>query len=300
MNHDLTRPLDFAIVDVFAATRYAGNQLAVFTNAADLTTVQMQQIAQEVNFSETTFILGGNPTDGYAVRIFTPMLEVPFAGHPTLGTAYVLQRQVIQSAIAQITLNFPIGPIAVQFDYDPAGQVDQLWMQQLAPQFGPTFTPIELAAVLGIEPSEIDQRWPIQVVSTGLPCIIVPLRSLSTLQRLKVDRGYYYNLIAKTEAKAILAFCPETTAPDRQFSVRMFADALGVAEDPATGSANGCFAGYLVEHQYLGSAPVAVRVEQGAAIGRPSVLDLRAQRLGAGIDIAVGGQVILVAQGQFV
>jgi trans-2,3-dihydro-3-hydroxyanthranilate isomerase len=300
MDHALARPLDFAIVDVFAATRYAGNQLAVFTNAADLTTAQMQQLAKEVNFSETTFILGGNPTDGYAVRIFTPATEVPFAGHPTLGTAYVLQHQVIQSAIAQLTLNLPIGPIRVQFDYDPAGQIDRLWMQQLAPQFGPTFTPIEVAAVLGIEPSEIDQRWPIQEVSTGLPFILVPLRSLSTLQRLKLDRGYYYNLIAKTEAKAIFAFCPETTAPDRQFSVRMFADALGVPEDPATGSANGCFAGYLVEHQYLGSDQIAVRVEQGAAIGRPSILDLRAARQAAGIEITVGGQVILVAQGQFV
>jgi trans-2,3-dihydro-3-hydroxyanthranilate isomerase len=300
MNHSLARPLDFAIVDVFAATRYAGNQLAVFTNAADLTTAQMQQIAQEVNFSETTFIVGGNPTEGYAVRIFTPATEVPFAGHPTLGTAYVLQRQLLQAPIADITLNFPIGPIPVQFDYDAAGQVERLWMRQLWPQFGPTFTPIELAAVLGIEPSEIDARWPIQEVSTGLPFILVPLRSLSTLQRLKLDRGYYYNLIAKTQAKAIFAFCPETTAPDRQFSVRMFADALGIPEDPATGSANGCFAGYLVEHQYLGTDRIAVRVEQGAAIGRPALLDLRAARQAAGIEIRVGGQVILVAQGQFV
>jgi trans-2,3-dihydro-3-hydroxyanthranilate isomerase len=300
MNRDLTLPLDFAIVDVFAATRYAGNQLAVFTNAAHLSTGQMQQIAQEINFSETTFILGGNPTDGYTVRIFTPATEVPFAGHPTLGTAYVLQRQVIQSPIVDLTLHFPIGPIPVQFDYDPEGQVERVWMRQMLPQFGPTFTPIELAAVLGIEPSEIDARWPIQEVSTGLPFIIVPLRSLSTLQRLTIDRGYYYNLIAKTQAKAIFAFCPETTAPDRQFSVRMFAEALGIPEDPATGSANGGFAGYLVEHGYLGRDQIAVRVEQGAAIGRPSVLDLRAVRAAAGIEITVGGQVILVAQGQFV
>jgi trans-2,3-dihydro-3-hydroxyanthranilate isomerase len=297
---NLTAPIDFYIVDVFAQTRYAGNQLAVFNGAADLTTAQMQRIAQEMNFSETTFILGGDPTDGYAVRIFTPVAELPFAGHPTLGTAYVLQSQVIGQPIAGVTLNLKVGAIPVQLDYDTAQQLDRLWMRQMLPQFGPTFTATAIAPVLGIEPTEIDPRFPIQEVSTGVPFILVPLRSRSTLQRLKVDLGRYYNLINQTNAKAIFAFCPETTAPDRQFSVRMFGDALGIPEDPATGSANGCLAGYLVEHRYLDRDRIDVQVEQGEALGRPSVLYLRAERQPEGIAIVVGGQVILVARGQFV
>ncbi len=297
---NLTAPIDFYIVDVFAQTRYAGNQLAVFSGAADLTTAQMQRIAQEINFSETTFILGGDVTHGYAVRIFTPMAELPFAGHPTLGTAFILQSQVIAAPIATITLNLKVGKIPVQLDYDTVPQVDRLWMRQMLPQFGPTLTASELAPVLGIDPTEIDPHFPIQEVSTGLPFILVPLRSLAALQRLKVDLGRYYNLISKTNAKAILAFCPETTSPDRQFSVRMFGDALGIPEDPATGSANGCLAGYLIEHRYLDRDQIDIQVEQGDAIGRPSVLYLRAERQAAGIAIEVGGQVILVARGQFV
>jgi trans-2,3-dihydro-3-hydroxyanthranilate isomerase len=297
---NLTAPIDFYIVDVFAQTRYAGNQLAVFNGAADLTTTQMQRIAQEINFSETTFILGGDAVSGYPVRIFTPVTELPFAGHPTLGTAYVLQSQVIMQPIATITLNLKVGATPVQLDYDAAHQLERLWMRHRWPQFGLTLTATELSPVLGIDPTEIDPRFPIQEVSTGLPFILVPLRSLATLQRLKVDLGRYYNLISKTSAKAIFAFCPETTSLDRQFSVRMFGDALGIPEDPATGSANGCLAGYLVEHHYLDSDRIDIQVEQGDAIGRPSVLYLRAERQPEGIAIEVGGQVILVARGQFV
>jgi trans-2,3-dihydro-3-hydroxyanthranilate isomerase len=300
VNPTWARSRDFYIVDVFAQTRYAGNQLAVFTQAADLTTVQMQQIAREINFSETTFIVGEAASGGYDVRIFTPVEELPFAGHPTLGTAYVLQSQMIGAPIATVTLHLPVGPIPVQLDYGAVAEAERLWMQQNPPQFGAIFTAADLAPVLGIDASAIDQRFPIQAVSTGLPFILVPLRSRSTLQQIQVDLAHYYSLIAKTEAKAIFVFCPEAQSPERQFSARMFADALGIPEDPATGSANGCFAGYLVQHRYLGTDQIAVQVEQGQAIGRPSVIYLRATRQPTAIQIQVGGQVILVARGQFV
>jgi trans-2,3-dihydro-3-hydroxyanthranilate isomerase len=297
---NLTRSLDFYLVDVFAQTRYAGNQLAVFTDAGDLTTAQMQQIAGEINFSETTFITGGSASGGYDVRIFTPKAELPFAGHPTLGTAYVLQSQVIGTPIAALTLNYQVGPIPVQLDYGDAPTPDRLWMRQNPPQFGAKLTATAVAPTLGIAPTEIDDRWPVQVVSTGLPFILVPLRSRRSLERLTIDLGHYYALIAKTEAQAIFAFCPETSHADRQFSVRMFADAWGIPEDPATGSANGCLAAYLVEHNCLGTDRIDLQVEQGAAIGRPSVLYLRADRAAPGMAIDVGGQVILVAKGAFV
>ncbi len=301
MSHtNFSQAIDFYIVDVFAQTRYAGNQLAVFTQATDLTPVQMQQIAREINFSETTFILGKAANSGYDVRIFTPVEELPFAGHPTLGTAYVLQRQLIGAPISSVTLNLPVGPIPVQLDYDAAATPERLWMQQNPPQFGAILTVDDLAPVLSIDASAIDQRFPIQVVSTGLPFILVPLRSQLALQQIQVDLARYYALIAKTEAKAIFVFCPEAQSPERQFSARMFADALGIPEDPATGSANGCLAGYLVQHRYGDMDRIDVQVEQGIALGRPSVIYLRAAQQPEAITVEVGGQVILVAQGQFV
>ncbi|MBE9030869.1 PhzF family phenazine biosynthesis protein [filamentous cyanobacterium LEGE 11480] len=304
--HDsnLAQPLDFCLVDVFAQTRYTGNQLAVFTQARDLTPMQMQQIAQELNFSETTFILGEAAGGGYDVRIFTPVAELPFAGHPTLGTAYVLQRQVIGAPIETLTLNFQGGVIPVKFDYAAAASAfpERLWMRQNPPQFGAVLTPGDLAPVLGIAPTEIDPSVPIQSVSTGLPFIIVPLRSLNTLQSLQINLPLYYQLIERIEAQAIFVFCPEARSGECQFTVRMFADALGIPEDPATGSANGCFAGYLVEHRYLGCDQIDIQVSQGESIGRPSVLSLRAARCKTTklIQIDVGGVVMLVAQGQFV
>lgn len=293
--------IDFYIVDVFAQNRYAGNQLAVFTQAADLTPAQMQQIAREINFSETTFILGEAASGGYDVRIFTPVEELPFAGHPTLGTAYVLQRQIITEPIKSVTLNLAVGQIPVQLDYDGAATIpERLWMQQNPPQFGPIFAADDLAPVLGIDTAAIDQRFPVQVVSTGLPFILVPLQSRLALQQIQIDLARYYALIAKTEAKAIFVFCPEATSPEQQFSARMFAAALGIPEDPATGSANGCLAGYLVQHRYSDVDQIDVQVEQGVAMGRPSVIYLRAARQPEAITVQVGGQVILVAQGQFV
>ncbi|NJR50389.1 MAG: PhzF family phenazine biosynthesis protein [Leptolyngbyaceae cyanobacterium CSU_1_3] len=296
--------LPFYIVDVFAEEKYAGNQLAVFRNAAHLSTQQMQRIAKEINFSETTFILSEVPRDGgYEVRIFTPKQELPFAGHPTLGTAFVLQQEVIQQPVETVRLNLQVGQISVTVGYRD-GAIDLLWMRQNPPVFGQKFAPETIAPILNLDPSDLDDRYPIQAVSTGLPFIIVPLKDRRSLQQAKTNQARLFDLIATTEAQATLLFCP-VEHPDYQLSVRVFVDAMGIPEDPATGSANGCLAGYLVEYGYFeGDRPVDIRVEQGSEIGRPSLLFLRAQKkpaqtLGETIEVSVGGHVVAVARGEF-
>lgn len=291
--------LTFYIVDVFAETRYAGNQLAVFTEAAHLSTGQMQAIAREINFSETTFILSSEPQQGgFDVKIFTPAKELPFAGHPTLGTAFVLQQAIVRQPVEQIYLNLAVGQIPVTMLYQN-GMPEVLWMRQNSPTFGQVVDIEAIAAVLNLDPTDFDPQFPIQEVSTGLPFLIVPLRSLAALQRIKVNGDRLAQVVASLEAREIFVFCPETRNPANQFSARMFAPLLGIAEDPATGSANGCFAAYLAQHEYLGTTRVEARVEQGYEMGRPSLLLLKAEKAGA-IEVQVGGKVILVGRGEFV
>ncbi|MBW4617897.1 MAG: PhzF family phenazine biosynthesis protein [Cyanosarcina radialis HA8281-LM2] len=292
--------LNFSIVDVFAQEKYTGNQLAVFTNAGDLSDSQMQRIAKETNYSETTFVTSNEVRDGgYDVRIFTPEQELPFAGHPTLGTAYVLQQEIVKQPIETIVLNLKVGQIPVTLHY-LGEEIEVLWMRQNPPVFSQIFTAETLAAILNLEPEEIDLRFPIQEVSTGIPFIIVPLHKHSALKRIKVNRDKYFELLNSTASKAILAFCPETYNSDNNLSDRVFADYVGVPEDPATGSANGCLAAYLVQHQYFGKEAIDIKVEQGYEIGRPSLLLLKAEKNANSIEVNVGGKVITIAQGEFV
>jgi trans-2,3-dihydro-3-hydroxyanthranilate isomerase len=287
-------------VDVFAEEKYAGNELAVVRQAASLSTQIMQKISREMNFSETTFILADEETrGGFDVRIFTPKEEMPFAGHPTLGTAFVIQQEILRQTVARVVLNLKVGPIPVTLGYRGA-LPDILWMQQIPPSFGGTLEPEQVAPVLGLDEDDIDRSFPVQAVSTGVPSFIVPLKTLKALQRSRVDRDKLFPLIRETEAKAFLLFCPETGSPENHLRVRFFADALGVPEDPATGSANGCLAGYLVKHRYFGRGGINLRIEQGHEVGRPSLLRLEADDKGDKISVRVGGRVIPVARGELV
>ena len=283
----------FYIVDVFAEEKYAGNQLAVVRGGADQPDEALLKIALEMNYSETTFILAEEERDGgYDVRIFTPGGEVPFAGHPTLGTAYVIRQEILAGPVERAILNLKAGKIPVTF-----GEI--LWMRQLPPTFGKILDSTRVARILNLEEADLDDRYPIQEVSTGLPALIVPLRSLDALRRCKVDRERYVQLAGSR--KNLYVFCPEPheNGPG-DLSARMFADDLGVPEDPATGSAAGCLAGYLVEHHYFGTDSIDVRIEQGYEIGRPSLLYLRAARDGEETSVLVGGKVQMVARGELV
>lgn len=289
----MNRP--FTIVDVFAENKYAGNQLAVVRNAAGLETPEMQAIAREWNFAETTLLTSDEPREGgYDVRIFTPAAEVPFAGHPTLGTAWVIRDQVIGKPVDRVVLNLQVGQIPVTFDDDV------LWMKQIQPRFGQTRTPAQVAPLLGLAESDFDTRFPIQDVSTGLPFLLIPLRGMDAVRRARVNLSLLKEFIASLDAKMLFIFSPETYSADHQINARMFGDEFGVVEDPATGSANGCLAAYLVKYRYLGSNEINVQVEQGYEIKRPSILRLRASERDSVYDINVGGKVFMVAKGELV
>lgn len=292
--------LPFYIVDVFAEARYAGNPLAVVRHAAGLSTEEMQAIAREMHYSETTFILDDGLHDGgYNVRIFTMDTELAFAGHPTLGTAYVIRHEIAPTTAATepLILNLGVGPIPVTFAGDGL-----LWMQQNPPEFDHIYDTAAIAEVLNLDPDDLDPAHPVQIVSTGLPFTIVPIRTLNALKRVQVDWRRFSQMTVggDEDLDGLLLFAPETYHPENNLNVRVLFETDTMPEDPATGSANGCLAAYLVHRRYLGTADIACRVEQGYEIGRPSLLHLRAKAHGAKISVQVGGKVQMVARGELI
>ncbi len=293
------RKLTFYIVDVFAEEKFAGNQLAVFRGGAKLSAEQMQSIAREMHFSETTFILSEKKRkDGYDVRIFTPEAEVPFAGHPTLGAAHIIRNEIANDLPGKVILNLKVGPIPVTFEKEKNNAIG--WMKQVEPEFGKIIDANIVADVLRLNIDEFYQRFPVEEVSTGLPHIIVPLKTLVSLKRAHVDKEKYFALIANAWAKPIFIFCPESHAGLNNISVRMFADYYGIPEDPATGSGNGCLAAYLVKHRYWGKNEINICSEQGYEINRPSLIYLKAQEINGKIDVYVGGKSITIAKGELI
>lgn len=285
----------FYIVDVFAERKYAGNQLAVIRHAQPLSKEEMQRIASEMHFSETTFIMSDKlKNGGYNVRIFTPEEELPFAGHPTLGTAYVIIHEILKKPASKVNLNLGVGQIPVTV------KGDILWMRQVQPSFIKTFDAMELAPILGLDDSDIDGRFPIQEVSTGIPFTIVPLRSLDAVQRIIIDLKRFQEFSPGSENIGILAFCPGAIEKGNDLHVRVFTKYPSVPEDPATGSGNGCLTAYLVKHRYFGEPKINIKAEQGYEINRPSILHLHGEEKSGKYNIMVGGKAVLVARGELV
>jgi trans-2,3-dihydro-3-hydroxyanthranilate isomerase len=286
--------LVFYLVDVFAEKKYSGNQLAVVESFGNLSDLQMQAIANEMHFSETSFLLSERRENGgYDVRIFTPSKEVPFAGHPTLGTAYIIKQRMGNENLKTVVLNLKVDQITVDFENND--DIEEIaWMKQLSPSFGKKYEPSEFAELLNLTKKDF-HSFPIQEVSTGLPFIIVPLKTLDAVKRARVDVQLENN---KNIQAGILVFCPETYSKENDLNVRVFANAYGISEDPATGSANGCLAGYLSYYKYFGGSEVDIRVEQGLEIGRPSLIHLKADNKQGKIQVFVGGKVVMVAKGE--
>lgn len=310
-----SRGKTFHVVDVFTRgdERFTGNQLAVFHDAADFDADEALALTRETNFSECTFV-GGTTDAGRDVRIFDPAEEIPFAGHPTLGTAAVLRELEGDGSTDRLTLDLGVGPIDVWVegvgggpggDSDDGGDypgsdhtAEEYWMRQIPPEFGET-VPGEVAAdVLGLELADIDDEYPVQAVSTGLPTLVVPLASLDAVERASTTEPAYGEFIDEYGGHNVLAFA-RGGVDGGDLHARVFADWAGVPEDPATGSAAGCLAGWLLERGYLGHGPVAATVEQGYELGRPSRLRLRAERNANGDPrVEVGGSVVPVAEGR--
>jgi trans-2,3-dihydro-3-hydroxyanthranilate isomerase len=283
----------FHIVDVFAREKYAGNQLAVVESDGALDDEEMQAVADEMNYSETTFV--ESRESPYRVRIFTPEAEVPFAGHPTLGTAHVIREGIAVDRPDEVVLDLNVGEVPV--DVRTVDGAETLWMTQQPPEFGERLSHDALADVLGLSADAVDDEWPAQVVSTGLPTIIVPLTDRQALENIDLDHDAYERVTGDRDAKLVHAVCPEPREEASDLAVRMFSPYYGVPEDPATGSANGCGGAGRARHAYFGSGSVDARVEQGFEMGRPSILHLRATDRGDAVDVEVGGQVVDVARG---
>ncbi|UOQ48741.1 PhzF family phenazine biosynthesis protein [Gracilibacillus caseinilyticus] len=286
--------MKFYIVDVFAEKAYQGNQLAVCIPDERISQEKMQQIAKEINFSETTFILSGLQQDGgYHVKIFTPDSEIPFAGHPTLGTALIIQRFIDPDHSSQIKLNLEVGQIPVTFN-DEEG-----WMVQNPPTFHAEIDVDTISEILAIDREDIDGEFPVQVVSTGLPSIIVNLKTLDAVNRCKINHQRYDKLLEEIGEANLLVFTNDTVNASNDLHVRVFMFMSGHLEDPATGSANGNLAGYLLEHNVLGSNVISYAVEQGYLINRKSLLKVSATKHKYKYAIQVGGRAFVVAEGKW-
>ncbi len=287
------RRLPYVQVDVFTSRPLEGNALAVFTDARGLSPDAMQAIARETNLSETTFVLpdpSAAPGAPVRVRIFTVGEEVPFAGHPTLGTAAVLRGA---SAAREIALALAVGDIPVRFEDRPEGTFGE--MRQRDPTFGRVHDRAEVARAHGVAPDDLDPGAPIQTVSTGLPFAIVPFRRLATVRDLRVDWNRADAYLAGTDARFCYLVSRETVDPAAGLHARMI---FYGGEDPATGSAAGCCAAWMVRHG-VAAPGQPVLIEQGLEARRPSRIHVRASAGGAGAsDVRVGGHVVEVARGE--
>jgi trans-2,3-dihydro-3-hydroxyanthranilate isomerase len=223
-------------------------------------------------------------------------LEVPFAGHPTLGTAYIIKQTIADKNTEEIILNLKIGQISVTFGERIDGK-QTLWMKQIPAQFGKTYQKNNVQALLGIDEIDIDSKYPIEEVSTGLPFIIIPLKNLQAMKKARINHNILPYIIEETNA-GILIFNTQTYDKKNKLNVRVFVDVYGIPEDPATGSANGCLAAYLSKHEYFGTKKIDITVEQGFEINRPSIINLKTEINDKNIEVYVGGHVLLIAKGK--
>jgi len=294
----------FEQVDVFTDRPFAGNPLCVVPDGRGLTPEQMQAIAKEMNLSETTFVLP--PTDpkaDYWMRIFTPAKEIPFAGHPSIGTAFVLASQgriLLREPVTRIHQQVGIGTLPIEIEVVNR-RPGRIIMTQGAPVFGGAIRDVApMAAALGIDAATLAASpLPIQAVSTGLHHLMVPLPDLRTLGALRPHFGLLDRLLADAGALGCYAFTLETGSAEVMARARMFAPGAGVPEDPATGSAVGPLGAYLAIHGVLPRDRRTLWVEQGIEMGRPSRMWVEVERDEAGmpVGVRVGGTAVPVISG---
>ena len=297
--------LNYHLLDVFTDRQFGGNQLAVFPDPPDdLPAKTMQKIAKELNLSETTFVLPSTDPDcDCRLRIFTPAAELPMAGHPTVGTAYLLARLGALGRIADaktIIFQEGIGPIAVTIRADENGEPSDVWMKQPIPQFLDIYEDrASIAEILSLAVADLEDGAPIQVLSSGLPFLFVVLNSLEAIQRIRLRQDKWAERLAGTPAENVFVTTTDTACEDSTVHSRMFAPALGISEDPATGSASGPLGAYLMKY---GFSPHGDMVsEQGFEMGRPSFIHIEVRRSEDEFThVAIGGQCAYVGYGTLV
>lgn len=295
----------FCTCDVFTDRIFGGNPLAVFPDARGLSAARMQSIAKEFNLSETTFVLPAETAEGTCrVRIFTPTTELPFAGHPTVGTAFVLAwigRVPLEGDRTEIVLEEGVGPVPVSIRASEGRPVLGKLSSARMPEYGPEPpAPEKIAAALSLETADLlgGAHEP-QAVSCGFPALYVPLRSLEAIRRARLKHDLWEATLASYWAAQVYVFTFETEQPGSDVHARFFAPALGIEEDPATGAAATGLGGYLGARDATETGTVRWVVEQGLEIGRPSRLEVETdKREGAITAIRVGGSAVLVSAGE--
>ena len=281
---------------MFTDKAYAGNQLAVFPDGEGLTAKQMQMLAREINYSETTFILKStNTTADFNIRIFTPKAELPFAGHPVLGTTYAIMNilDIWPAKKPVLKLNMKVGVIPLE------KRGGNIWMTQQEPQFFKTFTDKKaIAALVNLPAEDISDDLPMEEVSTGNRVLIVPVKSLAAVQRASGNTDKLIRFYKETGTHAPYIFTRETVDKKAKIHSRFFAPHLGIIEDAATGSAAGPLTGYLLKHKVFGIS-FDIMNEQGLEMGRPSKILMSGEVKGGKYIIKIGGTCAYAGKGSF-
>jgi trans-2,3-dihydro-3-hydroxyanthranilate isomerase len=295
--------LDYILVDVFTDHAFGGNPLAVFPNGRSVPPELMPKIARELNLSETTFVLPAKDSaNDFWVRIFTPTKELPMAGHPTIGTAFVLARERfidvaedMDDFSENVIFEEGVGPVPVTLDFLD-GELNMITMEQPLPQFEGEITDrAGVAAMLSLSESDLAD-YPVEMVTCGVPFTIVPLRSMEVVRKAVARPDLIEAISAAPE---VYLFTAETDQPGTKVRSRMFAPTFGIAEDPATGAAGGPLGCYLVKHGLAGANGVAqIICEQGFEMGRPSILHITIDYDETDFTrVRVGGQCVMVGRG---
>jgi trans-2,3-dihydro-3-hydroxyanthranilate isomerase len=283
--------LPYYIVDVFTEVKYAGNQLAVFLGAENLSTEEMQKIAREINFAESTFITKIEPENNSAtIRIFTPEHEMQFAGHPIIGTSWVLMNKLIDNNPRNLKLTVPIGEIPIQ-------QIGELvWLKAAQPQFFDSFSEADFSTFSNLKENDFDTKLAIQEVSTGSAFVIVPLQNLKALEDLKLDKdktNEWLSANCKTKHRALYFYCFD----QRELYSRMLCvENNQLVEDAATGSASTCLQAFLLKYH---SKDIKLVNKQGDFINRPSRIYFDGELVGDNFDIKIGGKTQYIAKGEW-
>jgi len=298
----MQQPLDYYLLDVFTNQPFGGNPLAIFPNADKLSSKQMHQIAKELNLSETVFLTKpALPEADIAMRIFTPARELPTAGHPTIGAAYLmLSFNLLKPADPNcLRIEQKIGLIKISFD-KTGNEINDLLMEQPAPVFDQTFTDKALmASLLNIDMDDIYSNYPCRIVNCGNPFLLIPVKQLASIKQIELNQVLYESILEEVELAGVMPFTLATVNNHCIAHSRMFAPNLGIKEDPATGSAHGPLAAYLHNYQ-LADLQKVQTCEQGFEMGRPSFIKVQVIADMGKIDkILIGGQSVVMAKGTF-
>lgn len=296
----------FVIADVFTKKRFGGNQLAVYTDARGLDTATMQDIAREMNYSETTFLLPPEQGGDYRVRIFTPRSELPFAGHPLVGSAFVIVSEKMKEwsdPLTSLELETGVGLIRVEVE-TKQGRAGHTTMTQPLPVSKGKYSDIaKLARALSLEVSDIESTGlPVEPIYNGITTMIVPVATRAAVEQIKIDAAALERISIEAGVDTVLALTLETLMPSSTAHCRVFAPAEGILEDAATGSANGPLGFYLVRHKLVKTEAITKIVsEQGYEMKRPSLLHIEVKTNpadGEVVGVRVGGGVVIAGRGE--